>query len=552
MKLKLQGEHQDDKYPEVGEVSSIFWNKERTVFAVVSEYCPLPSAIRPRFNSKYGQRISLYVASSRSLVSSFSGTSYEIFHVAFHPDLPVLLASTASYDGGFYFQGELIEWNWQTNERRWLATGPAFYASRFASSSEIEVLVTPIDEEDINSGQDAFKIFRYKKLRIDEIPLDGVPTEWLQPPSSRDVHPEELGFTALPIFSEHRKTDRKASKEEVHSLLACRNLRGVVRDIVSSKSQLIVIKDRLTLEYRDSAGKILDYVESEFTGSQICSIGEDSFLVSTHSPTLPLYTSKEQRGRISKWSLGATRLEKLIEGANPFVLSQGRDGTVLARSCSLYSDNVDDRFRQPIGVNYLIGLDLKSSPLAPLGSYSPSFNYIATRYSEHLYFLGPEARAAGLRIGTINREKCVGELLDFFDKRPDAEFLAKSHSYLQPELFAAHRTQKGEDLIGSGTITVFPGRWLVWRHDLAATSWTWKRLFDQRVHLLLSIASHNAVLVGLDGGTIELLNAETGETLDQKQLSFAGIPSLPMEACLLDGQCVIATLEGRFLFFGIE
>lgn len=130
MKLKLLNAHQDDAYPEIGTVSLVSWNIDRTIFALASEYAPLPSPIRPRFMSKHGQRLSLYFADGRKFIACLSGMSHEVFHIAFHPERPLLLISTASYDGGFYFEGELIEWNWEKNESKHLAEGPAFYAFR--------------------------------------------------------------------------------------------------------------------------------------------------------------------------------------------------------------------------------------------------------------------------------------------------------------------------------------------------------------------------------------------------------------------------------------
>ncbi|AHG22625.1 hypothetical protein Z042_02800 [Chania multitudinisentens RB-25] len=60
--------------------------------------------------------VSLYDKTSLALVSHFKHGRYPINDIAFHPKDPLILIGSGSYDGGFLFEGELVLWNYKSNE----------------------------------------------------------------------------------------------------------------------------------------------------------------------------------------------------------------------------------------------------------------------------------------------------------------------------------------------------------------------------------------------------------------------------------------------------
>jgi hypothetical protein len=455
--------------------------------------------------------------------------------------------------------GELVHWNWQTNERQILAGFPSFYRARFLTPTEIEVLISPDNGEDIEPGQDKYKTFRRVLVSLTNLPEGRVPDEMLTRPLAQDVTAFDPDFKPMEMYSEERNQFEATSKEAVANLLGIGGQRGVIVDLLSVGSQLFTIKNRPMFERRSLSGELLEVIQSSFSGAQVFSLGDDRLLINTDKFEPLNLRSQKFYGRLLIWHGRTGQTETHLEGTSPFLLSQSADGMILARSCSHYSDEPGAVNREPIGVDFLIDHQLKKKPTAPLGSAN-NLIYITTKGSKRLYYLGLEFPWPGWGkkprprkvILTID-DDAKSRVLDFDDKRPSADVLHASGRFLGTDLFCTYPTETDEDLIGAGSLAnVQPRRSVVWRHALTNKAWIWQKQFGESVRLLLSLPSQNAVLVGFDEGFLRLLDAETGEILDEMVLSFAGIPSLPMEACLNGEEVILATLEGRILRFKVS
>jgi hypothetical protein len=559
MKLQLVAEYQDDAYPEIGEITGLFWNRDHSVFGVVSVRNPGTSWIRPRLYSKHCQRLSLYDAKSKKLLTSTSGFHHPILDVCFHPTDSSIIIGTGAYDGGYSLMGELVLWNWCTNERKILSGFSSFYRTRFLSPTEIEVLLSPECEEDVEAGQDPFKTFRRLSVSLTNLLEGRIPNEMLTRPSAQDVAKFDPDFEPMGMYTDERKQFELTSQGEVTGLLGINGDRGAVVDILSTESHLFTIKNRPVFERRSLNGELLEVIENRFSGAQVFSLGDGRLLVNTDKYE-PLHVRSEKiYGRLLIWDGKTRQIETYLEGPNPFLLSQSSDGMFLARSCGHYSEETSAPYRQPMGVDFLIDRHLNKKPTAPLGSANHLI-HITTKGSKRLYHLGlefpwpgwgkkPYPRKVLLTIGADAKS----HVLDFDDKRPSADVLHASGRFLGTDLFCAYPTEADEDLIGAGSLAnVQPMKSVIWRHDLVKKAWIWQKQFDESVRLLLSVPAHDAVIVGFDNGFLRMLDAVTGDTLGELKLSFAGIPSLPMEACLHGDEVILATLESRILRFRIE
>jgi hypothetical protein len=57
------------------------------------------------------QRVGVYSSKTLDLVAQIDAGMHQVNHVAWHPTQPILSISCGSYDGGYYFEGNLILWN---------------------------------------------------------------------------------------------------------------------------------------------------------------------------------------------------------------------------------------------------------------------------------------------------------------------------------------------------------------------------------------------------------------------------------------------------------
>src|SRR5205085_2623927 len=61
-------------------------------------------------------RVAVYDAHPLHRVAVFDLARFPINDVAFHPHRPLLAIATGSYDGGYYYEGALLLWDWSTGE----------------------------------------------------------------------------------------------------------------------------------------------------------------------------------------------------------------------------------------------------------------------------------------------------------------------------------------------------------------------------------------------------------------------------------------------------
>ncbi|MEM8794569.1 MAG: WD40 repeat domain-containing protein [Pseudomonadota bacterium] len=108
----------DVSLPGTGDITGVFHNKSGDLVAVSSEFRRLtePPARRANAGRKPARRLGLYRKGHRHPFAAFERHAFPVNDVAFHPDLPVLAIGAGSYDGGWSFDGELLLWNWKTNE----------------------------------------------------------------------------------------------------------------------------------------------------------------------------------------------------------------------------------------------------------------------------------------------------------------------------------------------------------------------------------------------------------------------------------------------------
>jgi hypothetical protein len=162
-------------------------------------------------------RVSLYSGDLKRRIAVFDGATFPINAVAFHPFQSWLAIGTGIYDGGYYFNGELWAWNWETGERRrLLGESREVAACRFDDEGRLEVLVRPPTDEE-------FDFTTYFRLVLNELSpttedrdggdprLNGLP----------QVDPATLGFRVsdnkLPELSaEELDTLRSAGYEQRH------------------------------------------------------------------------------------------------------------------------------------------------------------------------------------------------------------------------------------------------------------------------------------------------------------------------------------------------
>jgi hypothetical protein len=139
----------DVSLPGHGNITGAFLSLDSRILVVTSAFRRLTE---PPARASYGghrlhYRVALYRPPSRRPIAVFDDARYPIRHVAFHPTRTMLALGAGSYDGGYFFHGQLIVWDWTQTWSKSLRQIPEVVHVRFDESGEdVEATVRPWDD----------------------------------------------------------------------------------------------------------------------------------------------------------------------------------------------------------------------------------------------------------------------------------------------------------------------------------------------------------------------------------------------------------------------
>ena len=105
----------DTSFIEVTKPYNLFVDEAKGLIAIPHSYHSQWSA---REVGIYGEHLHLYSKDTLELINNIDALDYPVNDIAFHPDLPILLIATGSYDGGDYYEGSLLSWDYRKMKSR--------------------------------------------------------------------------------------------------------------------------------------------------------------------------------------------------------------------------------------------------------------------------------------------------------------------------------------------------------------------------------------------------------------------------------------------------
>lgn len=103
----------DTSFKEVTKPYNLFVDDAKGLIAIPHSYNTQWSA---REVGIYGEHLHLYSRETLELINNIEVLDYSVNDVAFHPDLPILVIAIGSYDGGAYYEGSILTWDYEKNE----------------------------------------------------------------------------------------------------------------------------------------------------------------------------------------------------------------------------------------------------------------------------------------------------------------------------------------------------------------------------------------------------------------------------------------------------
>ena len=296
----------------------------------------------------------------------------------FHPTEPLSLLARESMMGDFFSKANCFNGIGRPISGDYLLAIRRFTEPVTPTRRIVEFLISPLDEEDIEPSQDAFKTFRLVSVSLISLSESRIPDDLLSRPSAEDVEDIEPDFKPMEMYSEERKDFEAKSQKEVQELLGVGGGRGAVLDMLATGSHVVTVKNKPAVERRALNGDLLEVIQNSLSGAQIFALEDGRFLINTTTTNQSTFALKKSTGDCSPGMQRQTGSKPFSKGLTPFLLSQSFDGTILARSCARYSKDTSAVYRQAYGVDFLIDRNLIMKPLAPLGSID-WFGYISTK-----------------------------------------------------------------------------------------------------------------------------------------------------------------------------
>jgi hypothetical protein len=509
--LELEAVLTPSRFAEVGRSAGAFPRADGRLIAVTSELDRIFWYARALYEGhRVLYRVSIYASDLGQRLATFERARYPIHDVAFHPSEPVVAIGCGSYDGGYAFEGDLWIWNFETDEARSvLAESREVMRCAFTADGALDVLLRPRDEDEYVE-RDPFKT--WIGGRLDD--LQQMRGRWdSRLASFEPVDPEAFGL------------GRRAIDPHEHwrALAPDHEPRGRVWDVEwDGPESMLVTHDRCSVERWTRSGRTMAITDC---GRGVALLrGPRSIVVHTlEAPTRPEAAS-------CLFTLDVDRLVSLARFDRAVLASIDRSGRILCRDAS-----------HPHRDDMLVDVDGRTSMLS-LGHYDCFNHHLRIDGEDDLFFLRgtPASGVRAKMLCAIDASGRVREVAPWDDAR---------------HLMCGTACMTGDEtLIRSYYVHhPHPGRGdaVLDAIDLATGRARWSEVLEAPATTLVPIRGRPWLVCATTAGSIRLVDARTGESLDGQKHVIDGGSVVVLSLDERDGAMVAGTTDGRILLLRV-
>jgi hypothetical protein len=373
----------DVSLPGHGTITGAFLSLDSRLLVVTSAFRRLTE---PPARASYGghrlhYRAALYRVPSRRPIAVFDDVRYPIRHVAFHPTRTIVLLGAGSYDGGYFFHGQLIVWDWTQGWSRSLRQIPEVLRVRFDQAGEdVEAIVRPWDDgagyPQIHDPANSY----YRIL------LEGaLDREWDNQIDEEVRHQMSTQRPMIEPEIERIPGFRQPSQspiDDIRLAFGITNLkqRSPIWDVALVNSECIgFVHDDCLFELGDLSGEL----KHSFTGG-----GHGAQIFRRHKPLV--YAVRVDKSSIDHWNnrsaslmqLDGERLNEIVSLPGCYAFTMNGDGTILGRrDRSFQSERVN------VELDVILSLNSNKPLMYDLGQYDVFNHYLRADGAPYLFFI---------------------------------------------------------------------------------------------------------------------------------------------------------------------
>jgi hypothetical protein len=464
-----------------------------------------------------GHLLHLYHADSLELVNAPDGLKYPVNDVAFHPTATIMALATGSYDGGAFFEGELLIWNYATNELQPVFTDhrEALSCSFTDDGSTLRFTVSPPDD-------------LYEEAHTDQTYEVGFPITEAVPLHS--LTPAAVSLHLDPLDPDQCRQRSAGITEELRALCELKGHAfpgtGLIRDL------LFLTKDRLAIA-KGTTIQLLDLMTLE---RQSISLPDQQQCVQLfHLPsTGRLLANTWQQGStetvLYAIDLNEGQISQTLPCAHTF--SMNRNGLLFGRQ------NDWQNRRQPKQQSDFIADDTFSVLFRKqLGHYDLFNHYLRIDHEDCFYFLAGTPATQHTNKALFSLDPVTFEIREVvrLEKHPDhfnnlngivveGLLVLQAHAYSPQE--KAH---------------------LLFAIDLRDGVKKWTRPVTSQVAAFAPLENGRLLALALVEGTIELIEPVTGQTLETHSTRQGRLLSQPLAMAAKNGTLAVGLTDGSVL-----
>jgi hypothetical protein len=493
----------------VGQVSGAYRDRDRVAlcssFGLL--YWPgraLYDGHRPR------HRVALHVGDAARPIAHLDDVRYPIMDVAFHPVDPVLAVASGSYDGGYFFNGELWWWNWVTGERKsLLGESRQVLRCRFDGDRIAILLMPPNDDEHEPSARFGAVIDPHAARALDR--------------DDREIDPRLLDLAPVDAASFGFAPAERDAKAEVARL-------GIEER--SSIWDVAVLDDTIAAAFDDGRLEVFRASGERIARHQL--VGKAAQLVRQPDQLLVNVTSYQREISRETSVLFALRGDKLVEWKKfetARSCSVDKSGRVLARNT--------DRQQAPDEVLSPDGRVVLSSRLGHFDAFNHA---VRIDHAPDLYFLRgrPKNQHEHKQLCRIDGQQRIHEVCAWDTE--DSHLMVGSAVLAGGDLVRSYRVYNPRPGHGSTRVEriTFDGA-VVWRIEVEAVA-----------SALVEWPAASAIVFALVDTTLGIVDTATGARHRLEPFVLDGLPTIVTALAVHDETLIAGTIDGRIVMYAVR
>jgi WD40 repeat protein len=517
MKFQLLSELTPTRFAEIGHPTDAYTKEDGQFVALCSSFGPFYWPGRAIYaGHSLRSRISLYTNDLAQRIAVFDGTRFPINDLAFHPSQPLLAIGTGAYDGGYFYEGQLWLWNWESQESyALLKESREVLCCYFLDENRLAVVVSPANDGDFGDHLIEFYFVDIAQAghskRLELQPLD----------------PQEFGFSDYEAYTEQKQQSALALLSATHDY----HPRGKIWDLLWLSEQKIALVDDIGLIEVWNTNGTCEYAQTAIgLGVQL--------LAHPQGPLVNSLKYSPDSGNKTRSVLYRLKqpLKEVYAFKHAMVFSVDQNGQLLCRD----SDNPSNkRPRQDMWLD----ANLKKIQSKDIGYYDCFNHYLRLDQGEGLYFLQgtPASSHQKKKLCRLHLDGTIEPIMNWDNH---AAHLMNSIACWGPQntlirSFKIYNPQPDHRDIRIESVDLSSGKTL-WTCQMSA------------LVTAMVLVENTHLAYALTNGKMGLIDIARGRIIKEQNLTIDGIKSVALSLSAKGSLLATGTQEGRLLLYQIR